>query len=173
MSCRFCLTESTESYFSTWCGRCHKLQRLISLFGGEKVMSILENVLIVDKDSQKEKIKEELKGELTTREYNLRARKEAEWLAKGFVDYNGRYHLFFLFNWFNIVLVLFRFNVCGFTIFSNNRTTFAFIWFGTLRCYFFFIFFFIFYWLRFNFILMILSVTSVISVTASIGQMPN
>ena len=57
MSCRFCLTESTESY---------------------KVMSILENVLIVDKDTQKEKIKEELKGELTTREYNLRARKEAD-----------------------------------------------------------------------------------------------
>ena len=78
MSCRFCLTESTESYFGSWCARCHKLQRLISLFGGEKVMSILENVLIVDADTQKEKIKTELKGELTTREYNLRARKEAD-----------------------------------------------------------------------------------------------
>tara|TARA_R110002126_G_scaffold180157_1_gene329009 strand:+ start:195 stop:437 length:243 start_codon:yes stop_codon:yes gene_type:complete len=78
MSCRFCLTESTESYFGSWCARCHRLQRLISLFGGDKVMSILENVLIVDKDTQKEKIKEELKGELTTREYNLRARKEAD-----------------------------------------------------------------------------------------------
>ena len=63
-------------------------------------MSILENVLIVDKDTQKEKIKEELKGELTTREYNLRARKEADskWLEKGFLDYNGRYHLFFIFD---------------------------------------------------------------------------
>ena len=78
MSCRFCLTESTESYFGSWCARCHKLQRLISLFGGEKVMSILENVLIVDADTQKEKIKTELKGELTTREYNLRKRKEEE-----------------------------------------------------------------------------------------------
>lgn len=78
MSCKFCLTESTESYFSTWCARCHKLQRLISLFGGEKVMSILENVLIVDAETQKEKVKEELKGELTTREYNLRKRKEEE-----------------------------------------------------------------------------------------------
>ena len=56
MSCRFCLTESTESYFGSWCARCHRLQRLISLFGGDKVMSILENVLIVDKDTQKEKI---------------------------------------------------------------------------------------------------------------------
>ena len=78
MSCKFCLTESTESYFGSWCARCHKLQRLISLFGGEKVMSILENVLIVDADTQKEKIKTELKGELTTREYNLRKRKEEE-----------------------------------------------------------------------------------------------
>jgi len=78
MSCKFCLTESTESYFGSWCARCHKLQRLISLFGGDKIMSILENVLIVDKDTQQQKIKEELKGELTTREYNLRARKEAE-----------------------------------------------------------------------------------------------
>tara|TARA_R110002050_G_C8629696_1_gene488239 strand:+ start:366 stop:602 length:237 start_codon:yes stop_codon:yes gene_type:complete len=78
MSCRFCLTESTESYFGSWCARCHKLQRLISLFGGEKVMSILENVLIVDAETQKEKVKEELKGELTTREYNLRKRKEEE-----------------------------------------------------------------------------------------------
>ena len=78
MSCKFCLTESTESYFGSWCARCHKLQRLISLFGGEKVMSILENVLIVDADTQKEKIKTELKGELTTREYNLRKRKEDE-----------------------------------------------------------------------------------------------
>jgi hypothetical protein len=70
--------ESTESYFGSWCARCHKLQRLISLFGGDKIMNILENVLIVDKDTQQQKIKEELKGELTTREYSLRKRKQQE-----------------------------------------------------------------------------------------------
>jgi hypothetical protein len=78
MSCKFCLTESTESWLGSWCERCHKLQRLISLFGGDKIMSILENVLIVDADTQQQKIKEELKSELTTREYNLRKRKEEE-----------------------------------------------------------------------------------------------
>ena len=78
MSCRFCLTESTESWLGSWCERCHKLQRLISLFGGDKIMSILENVLIVDADTQQQKIKDELKSELTTREYNLRKRKEEE-----------------------------------------------------------------------------------------------
>ena len=78
MSCRFCQMESTESWMGSWCARCHKMQRLISLFGGEKIMSILENVLIVDKETQQQKIKEELRGELATREYNLRARKQQE-----------------------------------------------------------------------------------------------
>ena len=78
MACKFCLTEPTESYFSTWCARCHKLQRLISLFGGEKISTILENVLIVNDEVQQQKIKDELKGELTTREYSLRKRKEAD-----------------------------------------------------------------------------------------------
>ena len=75
-TCKFCLEESVDSWFGNWCARCHKLQRLISLFGGEKVSSILENVLIVNEDVQKEKIEEELKSELTTREYSLRKRKE-------------------------------------------------------------------------------------------------
>jgi hypothetical protein len=78
MACKFCQMESTESWLGSWCERCHRLQRLISLFGGEKIMSILENVLIVDADTQKEKIKDELKGELTTREYSLRKRKQTE-----------------------------------------------------------------------------------------------
>jgi len=74
--CKFCLTDTVDSWWGNWCERCHKLQRLISLFGGEKIMSILENVLIVNDEVQKQKIKDELKGELTTREYNLRKRKE-------------------------------------------------------------------------------------------------
>ena len=78
MTCKFCQMETTESYFSNWCIRCHKLQRLIALFGGEKVSSILENVLIVNDEVQKEKIEEELKSELTTREYSLRVRKQKE-----------------------------------------------------------------------------------------------
>tara|TARA_R110000822_G_scaffold190653_4_gene329428 strand:- start:3571 stop:3735 length:165 start_codon:yes stop_codon:yes gene_type:complete len=52
------------------------MQRLLHLLGGEKIMSVLETVLLVDEPTQKEKIKDELKAELTTREYNLRKRKE-------------------------------------------------------------------------------------------------
>tara|TARA_R110001592_G_scaffold220465_1_gene475119 strand:- start:25 stop:153 length:129 start_codon:yes stop_codon:yes gene_type:complete len=39
-------------------------------------MGIVESVLIVDDDTQKDKIKTELKTELTKREYDLRKRKE-------------------------------------------------------------------------------------------------
>ena len=74
-SCKFCLEESVDSWFGNWCSRCHRLQRLIALFGGEKVSSILDNVLIVSDEVQKEKIEEELKSELTTREYSLRKRR--------------------------------------------------------------------------------------------------
>tara|TARA_R110002126_G_scaffold235791_1_gene379479 strand:- start:1239 stop:1484 length:246 start_codon:yes stop_codon:yes gene_type:complete len=76
--CKFCLTDTVDSWWGQWCVKCHRLQKLIALFGGEKVSEILETVLIVDKETQKEKIAGELKSELTTREYNLRARKEAD-----------------------------------------------------------------------------------------------
>ena len=41
-------------------------------------MNVLENVLIVDDNTQEEKVKEELKSILTTREYNLRKKKEKQ-----------------------------------------------------------------------------------------------
>jgi hypothetical protein len=75
-SCKFCLNESCDSWYSSYCKRCHKLQRVIHLFTIDKVMNIIENVLIVDEETQKEKIKDQLKTELTTREYNLRKRRE-------------------------------------------------------------------------------------------------
>ena len=77
-SCKFCLNNSVDTWFGNWCEKCHKLQRIINLFTIDKVMSVLENVLIVDDDTQEHKIKEELKTILTTREYNLRKKKESD-----------------------------------------------------------------------------------------------
>ena len=76
MVCAFCLIHPCDGYFSSYCEKCHKMQRLTHLFGIEKIMSVLETVLLVDEPTQNEKIKQELKSELTTREYNLRKRKE-------------------------------------------------------------------------------------------------
>ena len=77
-SCRFCLTEIVDTWFGSWCSRCHKLQRMIALFSGEKIMDVLTSVLITDDNTREEKIKQELKTELVQREYKLRKRKEAE-----------------------------------------------------------------------------------------------
>tara|TARA_R110002072_G_scaffold20012_6_gene73514 strand:- start:350 stop:592 length:243 start_codon:yes stop_codon:yes gene_type:complete len=77
-SCKFCLNNTVDTWFGSWCEKCHKLQRIINLFTIDKVMSVLENVLIVDDNTQEHKIKEELKTILTTREYNLRKKKESD-----------------------------------------------------------------------------------------------
>ena len=74
--CRFCLEESVDSWFGNWCARYHKLQRMIALFSGEKIMNVLTSVLITDDNTREEKIKEELKQELVSREYKLRKRKD-------------------------------------------------------------------------------------------------
>ena len=75
-TCRFCLTENVDTWFGNWCSRCHKLQRMIALFSGEKIMDVLTSVLITDDNTREEKIKQELKQELVTREYTLRKRKD-------------------------------------------------------------------------------------------------
>jgi hypothetical protein len=77
-NCKFCLNNSVDTWFGNWCEKCHKLQRIIHLFSIDKVMSVLDNVLIVNEEVQEEKIKEELKLELTQREYKLRERKKKE-----------------------------------------------------------------------------------------------
>ena len=77
-SCKFCLNNTVDTWFGSWCTQCHKLQRIIALFSIDKVMSVLENVLIVDEETQEHKVKEELKSILTTREYNLRKKKDKQ-----------------------------------------------------------------------------------------------
>tara|TARA_R110002153_G_scaffold138885_3_gene289495 strand:- start:4139 stop:4393 length:255 start_codon:yes stop_codon:yes gene_type:complete len=77
-SCKFCLNNTVDTWFGSWCEKCHKLQRIINLFTIDKVMTVLENVLIVDEETQEHKLKEELKTELTTREYQLRERKKKQ-----------------------------------------------------------------------------------------------
>jgi hypothetical protein len=77
-SCKFCLNNTVDTWFGNWCEKCHKLQRIIHLFSIDKVMTVLENVLLVDEETQEHKLKEELKTELTTREYQLRERKKKQ-----------------------------------------------------------------------------------------------
>jgi hypothetical protein len=76
--CKFCELEVCETWYGNWCEKCRKLKHIINLFKLDKVMSVLSNVLIVDEEKQKEKIKEELKTQLHIREYDLKKRRDEE-----------------------------------------------------------------------------------------------
>ena len=76
MVCSICELNDIEFFFGKYCRECRRLKHIINLFTLDKVMSVLSSVLIVNDDTQEDKIKEELKTELTTREYNLRKKKE-------------------------------------------------------------------------------------------------
>jgi hypothetical protein len=78
MVCSICEVNEIEFFFGKYCKECRRLKHIINLFSLEKVMSVLSSVLIVNDDTQEEHIKEELKTELTQREYNLRKKKQTE-----------------------------------------------------------------------------------------------
>ena len=74
--CKFCLNNTVDTWFGNWCEQCHKLQRIIALFGIDKVSNILDTVLLVDFDSQKTKVKSLIKEELGERVSKLIEKKE-------------------------------------------------------------------------------------------------
>ena len=78
MVCSICEVNDIEFFFGKYCKDCRRLKHIINLFSLDKVMSVLSCVLIVNEETQLEKIKEELKTELNTREYNLRKKKNKD-----------------------------------------------------------------------------------------------
>tara|TARA_R110002153_G_scaffold263043_1_gene424201 strand:- start:706 stop:1014 length:309 start_codon:yes stop_codon:yes gene_type:complete len=74
--CKFCEVETCDTWYSSYCAACHKIKRIIALFGIEKVSNILDTVLLVDFDSQKNKVKVLLKEELSERVCKLIEKKE-------------------------------------------------------------------------------------------------
>ena len=78
MVCSICEVNDIEFFFGKYCKECRKLKHIINLFSLDKVMSVLSCVLIVNEETQLEQIKQELKTELNTREYNLRKKKNKD-----------------------------------------------------------------------------------------------
>ena len=74
--CSFCLINDTDSWFGSYCAKCHRLQRTIHLFGNDKVCSIVNKVLIVDESKQEEKINIEIARELISKELILKKKKK-------------------------------------------------------------------------------------------------
>tara|TARA_R110002073_G_scaffold130197_3_gene276845 strand:- start:4151 stop:4420 length:270 start_codon:yes stop_codon:yes gene_type:complete len=73
--CGICEINDIEFFFGSWCKDCRRLKHIINLFSLEKIMSVLDSVLIVDESTQKNKINEELKNQLIKKEYRLRTLK--------------------------------------------------------------------------------------------------
>ena len=61
MYCVLCKEEFC--LISNFCNDCKKVQRMVVLYGRDKVKSILENVLIRDEEQQERKVNFELKKE--------------------------------------------------------------------------------------------------------------
>tara|TARA_R110002126_G_scaffold37309_1_gene112781 strand:- start:3748 stop:3999 length:252 start_codon:yes stop_codon:yes gene_type:complete len=78
MVCSICEVNDIEFFFGKYCKECRRLKHIINLFSLDKVMSVLSCVLIVNEETQLQQIKEELKTELNTREYNLRKKKNKD-----------------------------------------------------------------------------------------------
>ena len=76
--CSFCNVNETDSWFGSYCAKCHRLQRTIHLFGCEKVCSIVNKVLIVDENKTDEKINIEIARELISKEISLKKKKKGK-----------------------------------------------------------------------------------------------
>lgn len=76
--CSFCFVNETDSWFGSYCEKCHRLQRTIHLFGTDKVCSIVNKVLIVDESKQEEKVNIEIARELISKEISLKKKKKGK-----------------------------------------------------------------------------------------------
>lgn len=74
MTCYLCRTESRQRYMGYYCEKCKRIQDTIAIYG-DRVYEVVENVLMRTPDKQEHKIKNEIKKEIETKEYNLRTKK--------------------------------------------------------------------------------------------------
>jgi len=79
MVCIFCERNEVDAYFSKWCEKCHRLKRLMSIYG-DNVHEVCETVFVRNPKQQQHKIDhavmpKNLKMEIEeaeTHNYNLR-----------------------------------------------------------------------------------------------------
>ena len=57
MVCYLCDTDARYSHFSYFCDRCQRLKRIINLYGKDRVVEILDFVLVRKPEQQQHKIK--------------------------------------------------------------------------------------------------------------------
>lgn len=57
MVCYLCDTDARYSHFSYFCEKCQRLKRIINLYGKDRVVEILDFVLVRKPEQQQHKIK--------------------------------------------------------------------------------------------------------------------
>lgn len=57
MVCYLCDTDARYSHFSYFCENCQRIKRMINLYGNERVVEILDFVLVRKQEQQQHKIK--------------------------------------------------------------------------------------------------------------------
>ena len=57
MVCYLCDTDARYSHFSYFCEKCQRIKRMINLYGNERVVEILDFVLVRKQEQQENKIK--------------------------------------------------------------------------------------------------------------------
>ncbi len=76
--CYICETAEAEGWFGKWCKDCRKIKHLINLYGLQKVMGVLDRVLVRQDAKMEYKIKDIIKEDIGKKGYNLREKKNAE-----------------------------------------------------------------------------------------------
>ena len=74
MSCYLCRNEPRMNWSGYYCEKCKRIQDTIAIYG-DRVYEVVESVLMRTPDKQEHKIKDEIKKEIETKEYNLRKKK--------------------------------------------------------------------------------------------------
>lgn len=81
----YCCNQNYAGVFTALCPSCHRIRHLQSVYGVERVLEVLENVLVRPEDKQKLKEDVEIKKEkskiettIQTRQQLKKARKEVE-----------------------------------------------------------------------------------------------
>ena len=75
MTCYLCRTEPRMNWSGYYCKKCKRIQDTIAIYQ-DRVYDVVESVLMRTQDKQEQKIKEEIKKEIVSKEYNLRRTKK-------------------------------------------------------------------------------------------------
>ncbi len=74
----YCCNQNYAGVFTALCPSCHRIRHLQSVYGVDRVLEVLENVLIRDKTKQKYKEDTEIKKEKEKIENTIKTRSQTK-----------------------------------------------------------------------------------------------